>query len=116
LTAREFDLTRFFDEEGYNQLVVLRQVPFASVCGHHALPFLGTATCPTRSRPTDLRLGVLPPPVALSQRLEALRSGLHKRRARAGRCGRAGRGGAQRPQASPEEALVRHTSRGEYVV
>jgi GTP cyclohydrolase I len=43
LTAREFDLTTFAEDEGYNQLVVLRRVAFASVCEHHALPFLGTA-------------------------------------------------------------------------
>ena len=43
LTPREFDLTTFANDEDYNQLVVLRGVPFASVCEHHALPFVGTA-------------------------------------------------------------------------
>jgi GTP cyclohydrolase I len=43
LSSREFDLTTFPNDEGYDQLVVLRGVPFASVCEHHALPFVGTA-------------------------------------------------------------------------
>jgi len=43
LTPREFDLATFPNDEDYNQLVVLRGVPFASVCEHHALPFVGTA-------------------------------------------------------------------------
>jgi len=43
LTPRDFDLTTFPNDEAYNQLVVLRAVPFASICEHHALPFVGTA-------------------------------------------------------------------------
>jgi GTP cyclohydrolase IA len=43
LTPREFDLTTFPNSEHYEQLVVQRRVPFASVCEHHALPFIGTA-------------------------------------------------------------------------
>lgn len=43
LTPRDFDLTTFANDEDYNQLVLLRRVPFASVCEHHALPFVGTA-------------------------------------------------------------------------
>jgi GTP cyclohydrolase IA len=43
LTPRQFDLTTFPNEEDYNQLVLLRGVPFASVCEHHVLPFIGTA-------------------------------------------------------------------------
>jgi GTP cyclohydrolase I len=43
LTPRNFTLTTFPNEENYNQLVVLRDVPFASVCEHHILPFVGTA-------------------------------------------------------------------------
>ena len=36
--ARTFD-----DAEGYDDLVVLRDVPFRSHCEHHVLPILGTA-------------------------------------------------------------------------
>ena len=43
LTARPFTPTTFENDEGYSQLVVVRGVPFASVCEHHALPFVGTA-------------------------------------------------------------------------
>lgn len=43
LEAREFDLTTFPNSERYNQLVVLCNIPFASVCQHHFLPFIGTA-------------------------------------------------------------------------
>jgi len=43
LTPREFDLTTFPNSEGYEELVVQRRVPFASICEHHALPFIGTA-------------------------------------------------------------------------
>lgn len=32
-----------FDAEGYDQLIVVRDVPFASLCEHHVLPFVGTA-------------------------------------------------------------------------
>ena len=43
LTARSFDLTTFPNEEGYEQLVIVRRIPFRSLCEHHALPFVGTA-------------------------------------------------------------------------
>ncbi len=43
LSPREFDLTTFANDEGYDQLVVLQGVPFASLCEHQALPFVGTA-------------------------------------------------------------------------
>ena len=43
LTPRSFDLTTFPNDEGYNQLVLVRSVPFASICEHHVLPFIGTA-------------------------------------------------------------------------
>src|SRR5215471_4088272 len=33
-----------FDAEGMNEMVVVRQVPFYSLCEHHLLPFFGTAT------------------------------------------------------------------------
>ena len=30
-------------EEGHTEMVVLRDIPFASICEHHFLPFFGTA-------------------------------------------------------------------------
>jgi GTP cyclohydrolase IA len=43
LTPREFDLTTFDNNEGYEQLVLVQGIPFRSLCEHHALPFIGTA-------------------------------------------------------------------------
>src|SRR3954447_7837644 len=43
LAPREFGLTTFPNEEGYDELVVARDIPFTSICEHHLLPFLGTA-------------------------------------------------------------------------
>ena len=41
LTSREFDLTTFANEDGYDELVVARGIPFHSLCAHHLLPFVG---------------------------------------------------------------------------
>lgn len=43
LTPREFDATTFPNDEGYDELVLARDLPFRSVCEHHLLPFVGTA-------------------------------------------------------------------------
>ena len=43
LTARSFDLTTFPNEEGYDELVLARDLPVQSVCEHHVLPFVGVA-------------------------------------------------------------------------
>lgn len=43
LTPREFNLTTFPNDEGYDELVLARDIPFTSVCEHHLLPFTGTA-------------------------------------------------------------------------
>ncbi|ASK65783.1 GTP cyclohydrolase I FolE [Brachybacterium avium] len=43
LTPREFDATTFPNDEGYDELVLARDIPFRSVCEHHLLPFVGTA-------------------------------------------------------------------------
>jgi GTP cyclohydrolase I len=44
LTPRTFGLTTFPNDEGYDELVVARDIPFTSLCEHHLLPFSGTAT------------------------------------------------------------------------
>jgi GTP cyclohydrolase IA len=43
LTPREFSLTTFPNDEGYDELVIARDIPFTSVCEHHLLPFIGSA-------------------------------------------------------------------------
>ncbi|MEU6562623.1 GTP cyclohydrolase I [Nocardia nova] len=42
LSPREFDLT-VFPNEGYQQLVLTRDIAFRSLCEHHFLPFFGVA-------------------------------------------------------------------------
>ncbi|HET8599022.1 MAG TPA: GTP cyclohydrolase I [Segeticoccus sp.] len=43
LTPRPFELTTFPNDEGYDELVLARNIPFRSVCEHHLLPFAGRA-------------------------------------------------------------------------
>src|SRR5205814_3309644 len=43
LTPRAFDLTTFANDEGYDELVLARDIPFQSLCEHHLLPFHGVA-------------------------------------------------------------------------
>jgi GTP cyclohydrolase I len=43
LTPREFEPTTFPNDEGYDELVVARSIPFHSLCEHHMLPFFGVA-------------------------------------------------------------------------
>ena len=43
LTPRPFDLTTFANDEGYDELVLARDIPFQSLCEHHLLPFHGVA-------------------------------------------------------------------------
>ncbi|MGH9075253.1 MAG: GTP cyclohydrolase I FolE [Acidimicrobiales bacterium] len=43
LTAEPFDLTTFPNDEGYDELILARDIPFHSLCEHHLLPFQGVA-------------------------------------------------------------------------
>ncbi|HEY1174517.1 MAG TPA: GTP cyclohydrolase I FolE [Phytomonospora sp.] len=42
-TPREFNLTTFPNDEGYDELVLARDIPVQSLCMHHMLPFHGVA-------------------------------------------------------------------------
>ncbi len=42
VTPAEFDAT-LFDNEGYDELVLVRDIPFETLCMHHLLPFHGEA-------------------------------------------------------------------------
>jgi GTP cyclohydrolase I len=48
LTPRDFDLRTFPNEEGYQQLVIEREIGFRSLCEHH---FLLCAVAAGRSSP-----------------------------------------------------------------
>jgi GTP cyclohydrolase IA len=43
LTPEPFNLTTFPNDEGYDELGVVRDIPFQSLCMHHVLPFYGVA-------------------------------------------------------------------------
>ena len=43
LTPRPFRATTFPNDDGYDQLIVARAIPFHSLCMHHLLPFHGLA-------------------------------------------------------------------------
>ncbi len=43
LTPEPFKLTTFANDEGYDELIVARDIPFHSLCEHHLLPFRGVA-------------------------------------------------------------------------
>jgi GTP cyclohydrolase I len=42
-TPRPFHPTTFANDEGYDELVLARDIPLRSVCEHHLLPFTGRA-------------------------------------------------------------------------
>ncbi|MGN6587970.1 MAG: GTP cyclohydrolase I FolE [Solirubrobacterales bacterium] len=43
LTPQPFRATTFANDEGYDELVLVRAIPFHSLCMHHMLPFHGVA-------------------------------------------------------------------------
>jgi GTP cyclohydrolase I len=43
LTPQPFHATTFPNDEGYDELIVARAIPFHSLCMHHLLPFQGVA-------------------------------------------------------------------------
>lgn len=43
LTPRGFRFTTFPNDDGYDEPVIVRGIPFASLCSHHLLPFRGIA-------------------------------------------------------------------------
>jgi GTP cyclohydrolase I len=43
LTPKPFRATTFPNDDGYDQLIVARAIPFHSLCMHHLLPFHGLA-------------------------------------------------------------------------
>ncbi len=43
LTPQPFNPTTFPNDEGYDELVLARDIPFHSLCEHHLLPFHGLA-------------------------------------------------------------------------
>src|SRR5215471_8473175 len=40
---RPFEPTTFPNDEGYDELVLARHIPFRAICEHHLLPFVGVA-------------------------------------------------------------------------
>jgi GTP cyclohydrolase IA len=43
LTPKPFNPTTFPNDDGYDELVLSKNIPFTSLCAHHALPFSGVA-------------------------------------------------------------------------
>lgn len=43
LSVPDFEMTTFANDEGYDELVVVADIPVRSLCEHHMLPFVGVA-------------------------------------------------------------------------
>src|SRR6476661_7948498 len=43
LSVPDFDLTTFPNDEAYDELVLVENIPVQSLCEHHMLPFVGVA-------------------------------------------------------------------------
>jgi GTP cyclohydrolase I len=43
ISPQAFNATTFPNDDGYDELVLVRDIPFQSLCAHHLLPFHGTA-------------------------------------------------------------------------
>ena len=43
LTPAPFEVTTFANDQGYDELVIARDIPVRSLCAHHLLPFTGVA-------------------------------------------------------------------------
>lgn len=43
LAVPDFDMTTFSNDEGYDELVLVENIPVQSLCEHHMLPFVGVA-------------------------------------------------------------------------
>ncbi len=56
LTPEPFSMTTFPNDEDYDELVVVRDIPFRSLCMHHVLPFQGIAH--VAYLPADRILGI----------------------------------------------------------
>jgi GTP cyclohydrolase IA len=56
LSPVPFRATTFANDEGYDELVVSRSIPFSSLCEHHLLPFAGVAH--VGYLPTDRLIGL----------------------------------------------------------
>lgn len=56
LTPRPFEFTTFANEEGYDEMVVVHDIPVQSLCEHHLLPFVGVAH--VAYLPADLIVGL----------------------------------------------------------
>ena len=43
LSPEAFNFTTFPNSDGYDELVLVKAIPFVSLCAHHLLPFVGHA-------------------------------------------------------------------------